>query len=90
MGIKIFGQNILKGVKHDNNLAVLAPAPLSNLRVRHIAFNKGRVGFPMLGQNVKLWFLSSGSAFLDDSQVGGICFWAKMAGLPHYKCMRVH
>ena len=22
MGIKIFGQNILKGVKHDNNLAV--------------------------------------------------------------------
>ena len=60
----------------------LAPAPLSNLRVRHIAFNKGRVGFPMLGQNVKLWFLSSGSAFLDKSQVGGICFGPKWQDCP--------
>ena len=27
MGIKIFGQNILKGVKHDYNLAVFSPGP---------------------------------------------------------------
>ena len=84
MGIKIFGQNILKGVKHDNNLAVFSPGPSVESEGQTYRIQQRHSWFSNIGTKRKtlvpfVWF---SPAFLDDSQVGGICFGPKWQDCP--------
>ena len=84
MGIKIFGQNILKGVKHDNNLAVFSLGPSVESEGQTYRIQQRQSWFSNIGAKRKtlvpfVWF---SPAFLDDSQVGGICFGPKWHDCP--------